>query len=180
LVLPYLEYLKAVENPHKAGYSELLGRWFPHKSVEDSTLTIGYGHKLTSEEHATWLLTIPRKPTKNDSSVSYVVDWKTKGLTDMDVDTLLKADIALHYDYAEDLWNASVPGTPFNTLPEKYQTVLTDWVFATGYLHNKPLIRAILAGDDEKVYNAMVLHVNGKPMFSRRDALAKAVGLEVN
>ena len=191
-----MEYLKQVENPLKVGYSQLQSRWFPHKSAEGAgSLTIGYGHKLTKDEHASWLLTIPRKPTKSDplnrrrnrsgaldgtEDNSYVVNWKTEGLTEMDVDNLLASDVGLHREYAEDLWNAASPEKAFSSLSEKYQTILCDWVFATGYLHNKPLIRAILAGDDERVYNAMVLHVNGKPMHSRRDALAKAVGLEIN
>ena len=61
--------IKDVENGSKIGYNVKLKRWFPHKSFEGGADTIGYGHKIKSNE-----------------------DYKS-GLTDIQVTTLLKQDL---------------------------------------------------------------------------------------
>lgn len=164
----YTDTVKALENGDRVGYLPRLERWFPYKSAEGGNMTIGYGHKLTDEESKSWHILVADK----------VLNWKTVGLTEQEVDQLFMQDLKAHSDYATLLWDAVSPDIPFESLPMKYQAVIVDWVFATGHLHNKPLVKAIRAGDDGKVRATMVLHYAGKPMTKRRDTLADALEIE--
>ena len=65
----FIDYIKNVENGGKIGYNVKLKRWYPHKSFEGGGDTIGYGHKIKSNE-----------------------DYKL-GLTDIQVTDLLKQDL---------------------------------------------------------------------------------------
>ena len=65
----FVDYIKSVENALRAGYNKNKKLWFPHKSFEGGSDTIGYGHKIQSEE-----------------------DF-SKGITDSQAEALLKKDL---------------------------------------------------------------------------------------
>jgi GH24 family phage-related lysozyme (muramidase) len=65
----FVDYIKRVENSGKAGYDKNKKLWFPHKSFEGGSDTIGYGHKIQSGE-----------------------DF-SKGITDAQAEDLLKKDL---------------------------------------------------------------------------------------
>ena len=47
----FVDYIKRVENGVRAGYNKNKKLWFPHHSFEGGSDTIGYGHKIQSEEN---------------------------------------------------------------------------------------------------------------------------------
>jgi len=65
----FTDYIKKVENQGKVGYNVEKKLWFPHKSFEGGSDTIGYGHKLQKGE-----------------------DF-SKGITDAQAESLLKTDL---------------------------------------------------------------------------------------
>ena len=65
----FTDYIKKVENQGKLGYNVEKKLWFPHKSFEGGSDTIGYGHKLQKGE-----------------------DF-SKGITDTQAEDLLKKDL---------------------------------------------------------------------------------------
>ena len=65
----FVDYIKRVENAGKAGYDKNKKLWFPHKSFEGGSDTIGYGHKIQPGE-----------------------DF-SKGITDAQAESLLKKDL---------------------------------------------------------------------------------------
>ena len=66
----FTDYIKKVENQGKVGYDVQKKLWFPHKSFEGGSDTIGYGHKIQKGE-----------------------DF-SKGITDAQAEELLKKDLA--------------------------------------------------------------------------------------
>ena len=66
----FMDYIKKVENQGKVGYNTEKKLWFPHKSFEGGSDTIGYGHKIQNGE-----------------------DF-SKGITDAQAESLLKTDLA--------------------------------------------------------------------------------------
>ncbi len=46
----FIDYIKKVENQGKVGYNTEKKLWFPHKSFEGGSDTIGYGHKIQKGE----------------------------------------------------------------------------------------------------------------------------------
>jgi len=66
----FVDYIKSVENAGKVGYNKQKKLWFPHKSFEGGSDTIGYGHKIQSGE-----------------------DY-SKGITDAQAEALLRKDLA--------------------------------------------------------------------------------------
>ena len=65
----FVDYIKSVENAARVGFDKQKKLWFPHKSVEGGSDTIGYGHKIQSGE-----------------------DF-SNGITDSQADSLLKKDL---------------------------------------------------------------------------------------
>ena len=65
----FMDYIKKVENQGRVGYNVEKKLWFPHKSFEGGSDTIGYGHKLQKGE-----------------------DF-SKGITDTQAEDLLKKDL---------------------------------------------------------------------------------------
>ena len=65
----FTDYIKKVENQGKVGYNVEKKLWFPHKSFEGGSDTIGYGHKIQKGE-----------------------DF-SKGITDAQAESLLKTDL---------------------------------------------------------------------------------------
>lgn len=66
----FIDYIKKVENQGKVGYNTEKKLWFPHKSFEGGSDTIGYGHKIQKGE-----------------------DY-SKGITNAQAEDLLKQDLA--------------------------------------------------------------------------------------
>jgi len=66
----FIDYIKKVENQGKVGYNAEKKLWFPHKSFEGGSDTIGYGHKIQKGE-----------------------DF-SNGITDAQAESLLKTDLA--------------------------------------------------------------------------------------
>ena len=66
----FTDYIKKVENQGKVGYNAEKKLWFPHKSFEGGSDTIGYGHKIQKGE-----------------------DF-SKGITDAQAESLLNTDLA--------------------------------------------------------------------------------------
>jgi GH24 family phage-related lysozyme (muramidase) len=66
----FMDYIKKVENQGKVGYNSEKKLWFPHKSFEGGSDTIGYGHKIQKGE-----------------------DF-SKGITDAQAESLLKTDLS--------------------------------------------------------------------------------------
>lgn len=66
----FIDYIKRVENQGKVGYDAQKKLWFPHKSFEGGSDTIGYGHKIQKGE-----------------------DF-SNGITDAQAESLLKTDLA--------------------------------------------------------------------------------------
>ena len=66
----FTDYIKKVENQGKVGYNVEKKLWFPHKSFEGGSDTIGYGHKIQKGE-----------------------DF-SKGITDAQAESLLNTDLA--------------------------------------------------------------------------------------
>ena len=66
----FVDYIKKVENQGKVGYDAKKKLWFPHKSFEGGSDTIGYGHKIQKGE-----------------------DFSS-GITDAQAEALLKTDLA--------------------------------------------------------------------------------------
>jgi len=65
----FIDYIKRVENASKVGFNKQKNLWFPHKSFEGGSDTIGYGHKIQKGE-----------------------DF-SKGITDSQAEDLLKKDL---------------------------------------------------------------------------------------
>lgn len=68
----FISYIKRVENAKCKGWNSKKQLWFPHKSPEGGFPTIGYGHKISSEQE---------------------LKRCNKGLTDSDVNNLLLNDL---------------------------------------------------------------------------------------
>jgi hypothetical protein len=78
-----IDLIKELENSIKTGYSN--GRWYPYRSLEGGTDTIGYGHKLISDEMQDGLSNKDAELLLIDdlSKAMYKVlsNWKGKELT---------------------------------------------------------------------------------------------------
>ena len=102
----FIEYVKLVENGGKAGFDG--ETWFPHASPEGGNDTIAYGHKL-----------------KNDES------WMKVGISDMDAENLLIADLQIAAEGASNVISEFGSGD-FDALCQKCQEIFTDFVFNLG------------------------------------------------
>ena len=82
----FVNYIKSVENAGKKGFDKKKNLWFPHKSFEGGSDTIGYGHKI--------------QPGENFS----------KGITDAQAESLLIKDLQKALDQV----NKEVGGRPLS------------------------------------------------------------------
>jgi len=142
----FKELLKEVENAKRTGFKN--GAWFPHKSAEGGTRTVGYGHKLSKEEEKGNYIVLPN---------GKVIDFDNRGLNDEEINTLLDADIQKHKSVAATQWN-NFQKTPFSSLSPIYQATLTEIAFNIGTLKNEKgkwgwpsLAKGILNDDLETV-----------------------------
>lgn len=179
----FVEGIKRVENNiHRAKrvkeYVEKDGvwKWFPGKSPEGGLPTLAWGHKITPKEWETKKLL--GKDFRN-------------GLTDEEVNKLLKIDM----DYAEDLaqrdwdnYHGKANNRLWDDLPDKYKGAMVNLVFNAGPLAKKgkwiwtTLARGVLANDDILVLRGMVTSYkkpNGQrvQLTNRAIEIGKALGL---
>ena len=70
----FKDYIKTIENGNKVGFDKIKKLWFPHKSFEGGSDTIGYGHKIQNGENF------------------------NSGLTDTQINILLDKDLELAKD----------------------------------------------------------------------------------
>ena len=82
----FIDYIKRVENAGKTGFNKKKNLWFPHKSFEGGSDTIGYGHKIQPGE-----------------------DF-SKGITDAQAEALLRKDL----QKAQAQVNKELGGRPLN------------------------------------------------------------------
>lgn len=176
----FVDALKAAENSIKAGYDKATGKWFPHKSLEGGSDTIGYGIKLGE------------KPSLNINGTN--VD-PYKGLTQEQVDALFSQELNAKYAKTRNQFNkaaAPIAGLKFEDLPEKYKHVLVNLVYNTGSLTNSKgdfgwpkLLQAMKRGDDKAVRANMVTSYKDPKkgtvkLTERANQIADAIGLAGN
>lgn len=143
----FKELLKEVENDKKAGFKN--GAWFPHKSAEGGTRTLGYGHKLSQQEEDGNYVVLPN---------GKVVDFDNRGLTDQEIEQLFDADIQKHKSIAATQWN-NAQKTPFSSLSPLHQSLLTEIAYNIGGLKSSntgkfgwpSLAKGILNDDPETI-----------------------------
>lgn len=163
----FVEAIKRVENnvasaKKRGEYKKVqdIWKWFPGKSPEGGLPTLAWGHKLTQREWA-------------DKKV-YFIDPVLKqevykdfryGLTDAEVEAVLKMDLNEAEDLASVDWDKYVGFENkmlFKDLPDKYKGVLVNLVFNAGPLAKKgkfvwtTVARGIQNKDDALVIRGMV------------------------
>jgi GH24 family phage-related lysozyme (muramidase) len=186
----FVEAIKRVENnlhsaKRRGEYKQINGgewRWFPGKSPEGGLPTLAWGHKLTSKEWSEKKIYFT-DPTLNQRVFK---DFRY-GLTDAQVDAVLKDDLKIAEDLAKSDWNKYQP-KPFEELPPKYKGVLVNLTFNAGALAKKgkfiwtTVARGILQGDDAVVTRGMVTSYKRPDgvrvkLTTRAVEIAKGLGL---
>lgn len=171
----FKELLKEVENANRTGFKD--GAWFPHKSAEGGTRTLGYGHKLTQQEEDGNYVVLPN---------GTIVDFSNRGLTDQEIEMLFDADIQKHKSIAATQWNNSQK-TPFASLSPLHQSVLTEIAFNIGTLKNSKgkwgwpsLAKGILNNDTEVIKQEIMRSFtdskgNKKPLTNRVNKIRRFI-----
>lgn len=135
----FIQYIKHSENGISAGYNKQNGKWYPHKSPEGGTDTIGYGHKLS---------------TSDQISGKY-----RNGLTNKQIDELLFSDLKIAENRVKkDIeWITSKHGTSsyklisnksFDDLSSTQKQMLLDFAFNLGSLRSFPTFLTAVLNDD--------------------------------
>jgi len=135
----FVEYIKSAENAGKTGFKN--NRWYPHKSFEGGTDTIGYGHKLGSNE---------RYP---------------RGLSQVEVDNLLKRDLLT----AENTVRMKI-GKEYDKLDMKRKQMLIDFAYNLGpkFAREFPkFTKAVIANDLEGMKKEHKRYSGGKELVRR-------------
>lgn len=118
----FMSELMYAENAIRSGYVASSRKWWPHKSLEGGTPTLGYGHKLTPLEHSSGKIAIG----------AHSVDWK-KGLTQKQILDIFIQDVLLSESYVRRHWNSYYGDRMgYDYLPDKYRGILVDVQFNTG------------------------------------------------
>jgi hypothetical protein len=191
----FVEAIKRVENnvaiaKRRKEYKQVNGngewRWFPGVSPEGGLPTLAWGHKLTSKEWS------DKKIYFTDPKLNQQVfkDFRY-GLTDEQVEAVLKDDLKAAEDLARSDWNKYIgweQKKPFEELPNKYKGVLINLVFNAGSLAKKgkfiwtTVAKGILQDDDATVTKGMVTSYKRPDgvrvrLTTRAVEIAKGVGL---
>jgi len=140
----FVNHIKMVENGQKVGYDKIKNLWFPHKSVEGGFPTIGYGHKIQSSSE---------------------LNSMNKGITDKDVENLLKSDLSIAnkhvHDYIKNRYKVDILLTE----------MLTDFVFNLGGLKKFPkFVDAVLRNKWDVVKHQYIRNSSGKELKGRNKA----------
>lgn len=155
----FLDALKQVENDPKAAerrgtYKNVQGewKWFTDKSPEGGLPTLAYGHKITIDEWSTKRVTLLDPNTNQNTTRDF-----RYGLSDAQVEQLLKQDVQAKEAIAERDWNhyqgnnASTgladPARQWISLKDGYRMLLVDKQFNTkkGLVHEGKWIWTSLA-----------------------------------
>jgi GH24 family phage-related lysozyme (muramidase) len=116
----FVNYIKSVENGNKIGFKN--NKWYPHKSFEGGYPTIGYGHKIKSEEE---------------------LRQSSNGLSNSQVESLLRQDLEIAKKNVKSYINKKYK-VDLMLSPEQEQ-MLIDFAFNLGGLDKFPkLTDAIL------------------------------------
>lgn len=162
----YLNYLMSVENSKdnpKGGWSEELGKWFPHESREsDGSFTIAYGHKMFADEV---------------EINGEMVDLKN-GVTDEQARMLKTQDIVRHTARAERDFNSIQPmgkKVLWKDLPYNAKVMLSEMAFNPGLINNgkwgwPKLTKAIKAGDWDTAIAETERSLEGRKLTRRNEA----------
>lgn len=139
----FIDYIKKVENQGKVGYNKEKKLWFPHESFEGGSDTIGYGHKI--------------QPGENFS----------KGITDAQAESLLKADLAkAKQQVYKELGNVK--------LTTQQEEMFIDFVFNMGTLKKFPkFTKAALKNDLEGMKTQYKRYAGGKELKGRNSEFLK-------
>lgn len=121
LTIGFVKYIKDVENDKRTGYDANKKLWFPYKSPEGDTDTIGYGHKLKKGE------------------------FIKQGLTESEINNLLVKDL---YN-AVNVVKEELGTNAFNKLNQLQFEMLVDFSFNTGGASSTfpKFVKAVLAND---------------------------------
>ena len=145
----FINFIKKEENEEKSGYNPKTDLWFPHVSPEGGRATIGYGHKIESNE-------LERK-------------YKKTGLTTAQVEELLIKDLnnAKNRVYGDIKYFQNKGILPKNIKPLTQEQVemLTDYAFNLGTIRGFPLFTTALINGDidgmRKEYRRTYRDTNG-------------------
>jgi len=139
----YKKALKNQENAGKAGYNKAQDRWYPHVSPEGGKKTIGYGHKLTTNNYA-------------------------NGLSTAEVESLLDSDILKHQAIAEKQVDEQYGKGTFDKLPQDSQMLLVDYAYNLGTLKEFPkFVNGVVTGDKEKMLAEHKRYSGSSPITRR-------------
>ena len=135
----FIQYIKHSENGISAGYDKSRNKWYPHKSPEGGTDTIGYGHKLTRSDQ---------------SSGKYRNGLSTKEIHSLLISDLKIAENRVKKDIA---WISAKKGTTnyklvsdksFDDLSSTQKQMLIDFAFNLGSLRSFPTFLTAVLNDD--------------------------------
>jgi hypothetical protein len=189
----FVQAIKDVENnitiaKKRGEYKQVNGewKWFPGKSPEGGLPTLAWGHKITPKE---WEQN--RIYFIDDSLKQQVYKDFRYGLTDNQVEQILKDDLKKSEDLAKSDWNKYNADKPYDDLPVKYKGVLVNLVFNAGSLAKKgkfvwtTVQKGIHAGDDATVAKGMVTSYKRPDgvrvrLTTRAIRIAKGLGLPSN
>ncbi len=144
----FINYIKFVENGQKVGYDKVKKLWFPHKSVEGGMPTIGYGHKIQTNNQ---------------------LEAFKKGISDTDAENLLKSDLTIAnkqvHEYIKHRYKVDV------MLTQKQSEMLVDFAFNLGGLKKFPnFVDGVLRNNTELVKKEYQRSSGGKLLTGRNKA----------
>ena len=171
----FITGMKKMENAGKTGRDKS-GSWFPHKSAEGGTDTIGYGHKLSKDEHEDGYVVVGDKNIPHGK------------LTDAHIETLLADDMNKHKAIARNQFNKHGHGKDYDSMSRREQDLFGALAFNIGTLEDKDgnfgwpgLLKAVNDKDYEGIKRESLTSFTREDgtkgyLINRRDDLLKALG----
>jgi GH24 family phage-related lysozyme (muramidase) len=170
----FITGMKKIDNAGKTGRSTS-GSWFPHKSAEGGTDTIGYGHKLSKDEHEDGYVVVGDKNIPHGK------------LTDAHIETLLVDDMNKHKAIARNQFNKHGHGKDYDSMSRREQDLFGALAFNIGTLEDKDgnfgwpgLLKAVNDKDYEGIKRESLTSFTREDgtkgyLINRRDDLLKAL-----
>ena len=168
----FITGMKKMENAGKTGRDKS-GSWFPHKSAEGGTRTIGYGHKLSIDEDERGYVVVGDKNIPHGK------------LTDAHIETLLVDDMNKHKAIARNQFNKH--GHDYYSMSRREQDLFGALAFNIGTLEDKDgnfgwpgLLKAVNDKDYEGIKKESLTSFTREDgtkgyLINRRDDLLKAL-----
>lgn len=125
------DYLKDVEG-YGAGYDKKTKKYYPYSDVKGH-LTIGVGHKILDDE----------------------LQALSKGLTDEEVNTLMRKDVEIHMDRAHTYVDSHFGRGAWKRLEPIQKQMLTDYSYNPGLGKFPKFTHAVVNEDWERAYAEM-------------------------